>query len=39
VYDGSPNAVTVLFVLPIKIATFAIFLRILGHTFGDLYQY
>jgi len=39
VYDGSPNAVTVLFVLPIKIATFAVFLRILGHTFGDLYQY
>lgn len=39
VYDGSPNAVTVLFVLPIKIATFALFLRILGHTFGDLYQY
>lgn len=39
VYDGSPNAITVLFVLPIKIATFALFLRILGHTFGDLYQY
>lgn len=39
VYDGSPNAVTVLFVLPIKIATFAIFLRVLGHTFADLYQY
>lgn len=39
VYDGSPNAITVLFVLPIKIATFAIFVRILGHTFGDLYEY
>lgn len=39
VYDGSPNAITVLFVLPVKIATFALFLRILGHTFGDLYQY
>lgn len=39
VYDGSPNAITAMFVLPIKVATFALFLRILGHTFGDLYQY
>lgn len=39
IYDGSPNAITVFFVLPIKIATFALFLRILGNTFGDLYQY
>lgn len=39
VYDGSPNAITVLFVLPVKIATFAIFVRILGYTFGELYEY
>ena len=39
VYDGSPNAVTVFFVLPVKIATFALFLRVLGHTFVDLYEY
>jgi len=39
VYDGSPNNITALFVLPIKIATFALFLRILTHTFGELYLY
>jgi NADH-quinone oxidoreductase subunit N len=39
VYDGSPNAITAMFVLPIKVATFALFLRVLGQTFGDLYEY
>lgn len=39
IYDGSPSNITALFVLPIKIATFALFLRILTHTFGDLYLY
>lgn len=39
VYDGSPNAITALFVLPIKVATFVVLLRLLGHVFGDLYQY
>ncbi len=39
VYDGSPNIVTVLFVLPIKIAMFALFIRVLNQTFSDLYPY
>lgn len=37
VYDGSPHPVTAIFVLPIKIATFGIFLRLLNYTFADLY--
>lgn len=39
IYDGSPNILMSIFILPIKIATFALFIRILGHTFADLYQY
>jgi NADH-quinone oxidoreductase subunit N len=37
VYDGSPHPITAFFVLPIKIATFGLFLRLLTYTFGDLY--
>ena len=37
VYDGSPHPITALFILPIKIATFGIFLRLLNYTFADLY--
>ena len=37
VYDGSPHPITAIFVLPIKIATFGLFLRLLNYTFGDLY--
>ena len=37
VYDGSPNPVTAIFVLPIKIATFGLFLRLLNYVFADLY--
>jgi NADH-quinone oxidoreductase subunit N len=37
IYDGSPHPVTAIFVLPIKIATFGLFLRLLSYTFGDLY--
>jgi NADH-quinone oxidoreductase subunit N len=37
VYDGSPHPITAFFVLPIKIATFGLFLRLLNYTFGDLY--
>ena len=37
IYDGSPHPITAIFVLPIKIATFGLFLRLFGHVFGDLY--
>lgn len=37
IYDGSPHPVTALFVLPIKIATFGFFIRLLNYTFSDLY--
>ena len=37
VYDGSPHPITALFVLPIKIATFGLFLRVLNYVFSDLY--
>jgi NADH-quinone oxidoreductase subunit N len=37
VYDGSPHPITAIFVLPIKIATFGFFLRLLNYTFADLY--
>ena len=37
VYDGSPHSITAIFVLPIKIATFGLFLRLLSYTFADLY--
>lgn len=37
VYDGSPHPITAIFVLPIKIATFGLFLRVLNYTFADLY--
>lgn len=37
VYDGSPHPVTAIFVLPIKIATFGLFLRLLSYVFADLY--
>ena len=37
VYDGSPHPITAIFILPIKIATFGIFLRLLSYTFADLY--
>jgi NADH-quinone oxidoreductase subunit N len=37
VYDGSPHPITALFILPIKVATFGIFLRLLNYTFADLY--
>jgi NADH-quinone oxidoreductase subunit N len=37
IYDGSPHPITAIFVLPIKIATFGLFLRLLSYTFGDLY--
>lgn len=37
VYDGSPHPVTAIFVLPIKIATFGLFLRLLNYVFADLY--
>lgn len=37
VYDGSPHPITAIFVLPIKIATFGLFLRLLNYTFADLY--
>lgn len=37
VYDGSPHPVTAIFILPIKIATFGLFLRLLNYTFADLY--
>lgn len=37
IYDGSPHPITAIFVLPIKIATFGLFLRLLSYVFGDLY--
>jgi len=37
VYDGSPHPITALFVLPIKIATFGLFLRLLNYVFIDIY--
>jgi NADH-quinone oxidoreductase subunit N len=37
VYDGSPHPITAIFVLPIKVATFGLFLRLLNYTFADLY--
>jgi NADH-quinone oxidoreductase subunit N len=37
VYDGSPHPVTAIFILPIKIASFGLFLRLLNYTFADLY--
>ena len=37
VYDGSPHPITAIFILPIKIATFGLFLRLLNYTFADLY--
>lgn len=38
VYEGSPNPITALFVLPIKIATFGFFIRLLSYVFSDLYS-
>ena len=38
IYDGSPHPITAIFVLPIKIATFGLFLRLLSYVFGDLYH-
>lgn len=37
VYEGSPNPITALFVLPIKIATLGFFIRLLSYVFMDLY--
>jgi NADH-quinone oxidoreductase subunit N len=37
VYEGSPNPITALFVLPIKIATLGFFIRLLSYVFYDLY--
>lgn len=37
VYDGSPHPITALFILPIKIATFGLFLRLLNYVFIDIY--
>ncbi len=37
IYDGSPHPITAIFVLPIKIATLGLFLRLLNYTFADLY--
>lgn len=37
IYDGSPHPVTAIFILPIKIATFGLFLRLLNYVFADLY--
>jgi NADH-quinone oxidoreductase subunit N len=38
VYEGSPNPITALFVLPIKIATLGFFIRLLTYVFYDLYH-
>ncbi len=38
IYDGSPHPITAIFVLPIKIATFGLFLRLLSYVFADLYH-
>jgi NADH-quinone oxidoreductase subunit N len=38
VYEGSPNPITALFVLPIKIATLGFFIRLLTYVFYDLYS-
>lgn len=37
IYDGSPHPITAIFVLPIKIATFGLFLRLFSYVFSDLY--
>ena len=37
IYDGSPHPITAIFILPVKIATFGIFLRLLNYVFSDLY--
>jgi NADH-quinone oxidoreductase subunit N len=37
VYDGSPHPVTAFLVLPVKIATFGLLLRILNYVFLDVY--
>jgi NADH-quinone oxidoreductase subunit N len=37
IYEGSPHPITAIFVLPIKVATFGLFLRLLSYTFSDLY--
>jgi NADH-quinone oxidoreductase subunit N len=38
VYEGSPNPITALFVLPVKIATLGFFIRLLSYVFVDLYN-
>ena len=37
IYDGSPHPITAIFILPIKIATFGLLLRLLNYVFADLY--
>lgn len=37
IYEGSPNAVMAFFVLPVKIATLAIFIKLFTSVFKDLY--
>jgi len=37
IYDGSPNPVMAIFVLPVKIAMFVIFIKLLTNVFKDLY--
>ena len=37
VYEGSPNPVMAILILPIKVATFAIFVRLLVNVFHDIY--
>lgn len=37
IYDGAPHPITAFFILPIKIATFGIFLRLLTYVFNDLH--
>ena len=37
VYDGAPHPITAIFILPIKIATFGIFLRLLSYVFHELH--
>jgi NADH-quinone oxidoreductase subunit N len=38
IYQGSPNPVMAFFILPVKIATFAIFMRLITNVFHELYM-
>jgi len=38
VYEGSPNPIMAFFILPVKIAVFAVFIRLITNIFKDIYS-